>query len=238
MRFVEETDGKSFVQVNDGSKKDEKEYASKGVAGTALGLGIAGTALWLLNGGLGNCGLFGRGCGASAAEVAISSNEQYLERKECEDMVALTNAMWQQAYNAQGARAADRSVINQEMFGIYSAMRNGFDVINAKHNQDAFDLYKYSRDSKDELAGEIGALRTEVAILKATRPYINREITYWDVYVAVNAQYHDYVRLYQDWFPNLTEEQLDEKVIYSAINFWFKDEDAGTGKVWNYFKEI
>lgn len=33
-------------------------------------------------------------------------------------------------------------------------------------------------------------------------------------------------------------ELLDEKVIYSAINFWFKDEDAGTGKVWNYFKEI
>lgn len=58
------------------------------------------------------------------------------------------------------------------------------------------------------------------------------------LYVAVNAQYHDYVRLYQDWFPNLTEEQLDEKVIYSAINFWFKDEDAGAGKVWNYFKEI
>jgi hypothetical protein len=56
--------------------------------------------------------------------------------------------------------------------------------------------------------------------------------------IANNAQYHDYVRLYQDWFPNLTEEQLDEKVIYSAINFWFKDEDAGTGKVWNYFKEI
>lgn len=52
------------------------------------------------------------------------------------------------------------------------------------------------------------------------------------------SEYHDYVRLYQDWFPNLTEEQLDEKIIYSAINFWFKDEDAGTGKVWNYFKEI
>ena len=81
MRFVEETDGKSFVQVNDGSKKDEKEYASKGVAGTALGLGIAGTALWLLNGGLGNCGLFGRGCGASAAEVAISSKEAELFKK-------------------------------------------------------------------------------------------------------------------------------------------------------------
>lgn len=64
----------------------------------------------------------------------------------------------------------------QEMFGIYSAMRSGFDVINAKHNQDAFDLYKYSRDSKDELAGEIGALRTEVAVLKATRPYQDKLI--------------------------------------------------------------
>lgn len=256
MRFVEETDGKSFVQVNDGTKKEEKEYASKGVAGTALGLGIAGTALWLLNGGLNGCGLFGRNCGgATAAEVAISSNEQYLERKECEDMVALTNAMWQRVYNEQGQRFNDRQVINQEMFGIYSAMRNGFDVINAKHNQDAFDLYKYSRDSKDELAGEIGALRTEVAVLKASRGQIftvedakaiydkhvrniNREITYWDVYVAVNAQYHDYIRMYKQWFPNLTEEQLDEKIIHSAINFWFEDEDAGSGKVWNYFKNI
>lgn len=97
-------------------------------------------------------------------------------------------------YNEQGQRFNDRQVINQEMFGIYSAMRSGFDVINAKHNQDAFDLYKYSRDSKDELAGE--------------------------------------------WFPNLTEEQLDEKIIHSAINFWFEDEDAGSGKVWNYFKDI
>lgn len=46
-----------------------------------------------------------------------------------------------------------------------------FDAINAKHNEDAFNLYKYSRDSKDELSSEIGELRTELAVLKATRPY-------------------------------------------------------------------
>ena len=42
------------------------EYATKGVAGSGLGLGIAGTALGLLNGGLGN--LFtgvGTNCGCS-----------------------------------------------------------------------------------------------------------------------------------------------------------------------------
>ena len=38
----------------------EIEYASKGVAGSGLGLGIAGTALGLLNGGLN--GVLGGGC--------------------------------------------------------------------------------------------------------------------------------------------------------------------------------
>ena len=197
MRFVEETDGKSFVQVNDGTKKEEKEYASKGVAGTALGLGIAGTALWLLNGGLNGCGLFGRNCGAAtAAEVAISSNEQYLERKECEDMVALTNAMYQ-------------------VSNMYHTKANG--VV---------------------CRGQIFTVEDAKAIYDKHVRNINREITCWDVYVAINAQYHDYIRIYKQWFPNLTEEQLDEKIIHSAINFWFEDEDAGSGKVWNYFKDI
>lgn len=67
---------------------------------------------------------------------------------------------------------------------------------------------------------------------------INSENTVWDVYVALNAQYHDYIKLYKDWFTNITKEELDDKIITSCINFWFKDEDAGVGKVWNYFKNI
>lgn len=100
-----------------------------------------------------------------------AANEQYLERKQCADFVELVNGMWQKAYDAQKARQDDRNVLNAELFSIYSAMRNGFDAINAKHNEDAFNLYKYSRDSKDELSSEIGELRTELAVLKATRPY-------------------------------------------------------------------
>lgn len=42
------------------------EFASKGVAGSGLGLGIAGTALGILNGGLGNLlGGMGGNCGCS-----------------------------------------------------------------------------------------------------------------------------------------------------------------------------
>lgn len=41
----------------------ENKYASKGVAGTGLGLGIAGTALGLLAGNNGGLNLFGNNCG-------------------------------------------------------------------------------------------------------------------------------------------------------------------------------
>ena len=169
MMLVDKENGKSYVEVEETKKHD---YASKNLAGTALGFGIGGVVLSLLNGGLSGLGLFGRSNNTViAGEITTAQNEQYLERKECQDVVALTSAIWQQAYNAQTARQEDRNVLNSELFGLYSAMRNGFDGIIASHNKDSFDLYKYSRDNKDELANEIGALRTEIAVLKATRPY-------------------------------------------------------------------
>lgn len=54
------------------------EFASKGVAGSGLGLGIAGTALGLLNGGLGN--FLGTGCGYNNN----CSSNQFINRYELE----------------------------------------------------------------------------------------------------------------------------------------------------------
>lgn len=51
-----------------------------------------------------------------------------------------------------------------------------------------------------------------------------------------NAQYHDYIRLYSEWFRNINKNELDNKIIESAITFYFKDEDSGSTKTWNYFK--
>ena len=53
------------------------EFASKGVAGSGLGLGIAGTALGVLNGGLGNL-LNGMGSAGGCG------NNQYINRYEME----------------------------------------------------------------------------------------------------------------------------------------------------------
>ena len=56
------------------------EFASKGVAGSGLGLGIAGTALGLLNGGLGNL-LGGFGSGVCSDNMPISRYELEMENK-------------------------------------------------------------------------------------------------------------------------------------------------------------
>lgn len=77
----------------------ETEYASKGVAGSGLGLGIAGTALGLLNGGLG--GLLGGGmrtagalaegqlCAGLMAEVGQLKAEKYADKNTADVYAAL-----------------------------------------------------------------------------------------------------------------------------------------------------
>lgn len=67
---------------------------------------------------------------------------------------------------------------------------------------------------------------------------LNTEANVWNVYVAINAQYHDHIIEYTNWFGNITKSDMDCKIIDAAITFWFRDEDSGDNKVWNYFKNI
>ena len=145
MKLINKENGEELVEVG-----SHKEYASKGVAGTGLGLGIAGTALWLLSSGLGG-GLFGNRMGAAGAVAA---------GVEKEDKCELINGMWSLAYQGQNARFNDRQVINSEMFGLY------------KSQVDAdFGLYKSTRDGFDITNARISDLETKIAVLTATRPY-------------------------------------------------------------------
>lgn len=59
----------------------------------------------------------------------------------------------------------------------------------------------------------------------------NNDVEPCDVYVAINAQYHDYAKLFEEWFGG----NIDNKVFESAITFWFKDVDFDGDKVWEYF---
>lgn len=175
-------------------------YASKGVAGTGLGLGIAGTALGLLalsrNGGF---NLFGGGNSApenvnintlgtgSSGFGAIAPTAFQAWEKGCEDTLALQKGLYDWALTQQSQRFADRSVLNGELFGIYKSQidadfglykstRDGFDILSAKQSQDAFNLYKSQRDADDSIRKELSDLKAQVAVNAAIRPYQDKLI--------------------------------------------------------------
>ncbi len=72
---------------------------------------------------------------------------------------------------------------------------------------------------------------------KRIRP-LNKDVTMWDVYVALNAQYHDNINLYEKWFPNATNNEIEDKIVEATISNWFEDEDTSSDKVWEYFRVI
>lgn len=59
---------------------------------------------------------------------------------------------------------------------LYKSTRDGFDVLSAKQNQDAFNLYKSQRDADDDIRKELSDLKAQVAINAAVRPYQDKLI--------------------------------------------------------------
>lgn len=71
-------------------------------------------------------------------------------------------------------------------------------------------------------------------ICERYRGIIPHSVTHADVYVAINTQYHLYCDLFKSWFGN----DVEKKIIESAIVFWFKDPSyKGESKLFDYFKD-
>lgn len=200
MKMIDTETGHEMVEV---SGHDKKEYASKGVAGTGLGLGIAGTALWLLSSGLGG-GLFGNRAGLAGAA-------------------------------AIGAEVSEES--------LFEIMKDFHEKLIGKHFTEPYALYQVSQMYHTNNKGiKIDAPLFSIEATKKIydrriRP-LNKDVTMWDVYVALNAQYHDNINLYEKWFPNATNNEIEDKIVEATISNWFEDEDASSDKVWEYFRVI
>lgn len=174
----------------DGKKHD---YASKGVAGTALGLGIAGTALgvlpWLMGGSSRTGNIFGgasmpenvniNAYGGSAMGQSAPTAYQVME-KECADELALTNEMWGLKMDTANKFYSMRETDVNEKFSIWKGQVDAdFSLYKSQIDAD-FGLYKSQRDSYDALnakySEKFNELDKEVAVLKATRPYQDKII--------------------------------------------------------------
>lgn len=158
----------------------KKEYASKGLAGTALGIGIGGLALALLNGN--GRGVFGSLGGSNMPEnvnintygANSSSNQptalQVME-KECDDEVKLLTYMFGMKLDTANKFYAMRETDIAEKFGLYKSQVDAINAENRRAIDAEFGLYKASRDQNDATNAKMAALETKIAVMEALTPY-------------------------------------------------------------------
>lgn len=106
--------------------------------------------------------------------------------------------------------------------------------------EDHFDEYRakdivsemYHYENGDKYIGEKYPIEKAKEVLYAYKMMLPDHVTCTDVYIALNAQFHDYHALFKKWFG----KNVDNNIIESAMSFWFKDDDyKKDSKIWNYF---
>lgn len=127
-----------------------------GVIGTALaGIGIIGMGgSKLLFGNQKNCNNnCGDGSECSSMANAMTSEDLYIERKQCQNFLDTTKQYYE-----------GRIMTNERMSNLF------FDSYK-RDIDNSFQLYKYTRDTTDALMQKINDVNTKVDVMAAIRPY-------------------------------------------------------------------
>lgn len=197
-----------------------------GIIGTALGAwalfgnrrsaGVLGTGAGLMGDGSTNINVVGAGMGSASAPTAFQAWS-----KSCEDTLALQGGLYQWALTQQNQRFQDRQVIDDEHFNKQEAKRTVDEMYHVKDGK------KYIGEKYD--------MQKAHEVCSKFKDKLEDEVEVADVYVAINAQYHDYCELFEKWFG---KGNFDDMIFESAISFWFDDVDFGEDKLWKYFNEL
>ena len=140
---------------HDASNAKGNAALTTGIIGTALG-GILAMKEGLFNGILGGPG--------PRQDSGIPHGELYNERKEQEDINALTKQFY------EGVIASQANV-NQKFFDLYKMNVDTSFGLYKNHVDDSFALYKGQRDTKDDLLAKINEVDKKVDTMAAVRPY-------------------------------------------------------------------
>lgn len=222
-----------------------------GRANAGLALGIVGTVLGgaALFGNRRN-GLLGVGSNGDGANIAIAScgyaggnnvapTAFQAWEKECEDTLALqkfhSDNRGQHKFFDRFNRMSE-GMNEEDMYEMMKAMKSHYS--GDEHFNESYARYLVSNmhhtENGRKYVGEKFDMTKTKEVCERYRGILAQSITHADVYVAINSHYHDYCELFKAWFG----DNIDQKIIESAIIFWFKDDDYEEGsKLWNYFKE-
>lgn len=126
--------------------------------------------------------------------------------------------------------------MNQSEKGQFVDRLKDYGNISFEHFNESYAKYVVSKMShRDSVgvkySGEKYDMMKAKEVCERYRGLIPSSITYSDIYVAINYQYHSYSCLFKKWFG----DDIDCQIIESAIMFWFKD-DSHPSKLWDQFK--
>lgn len=94
--------------------------------------------------------------------------------------------------------------------------------------------HMYHSEGNKVLKGEYFSMNDAKEVKERYRGIIPHGVSECDVYIAINAQYHDFINLYKSWFGS----GVDHKIVESGLIFWFQDEDKpGIQKLKGYFEK-
>lgn len=118
-------------------------------------------------------------------------------------------------------------------------MRKRHVLRSGPHYNEDFARYDVSKMfHKDNSGNVIEGERWNVnAAKEAIKPWIGKisqTCTIYDVYVALNTNWHDKVELWKKKHP----ETYEADIIEDAVSFYMLDDDAKDGKVWNYIQAV
>lgn len=146
-------------------------------------------------------------------------------------------------FDSRGDRFSDRfnesGMGGNDMDRMMRYMRNSMrDSMSGEHFTESEAKYlvadMYHTENGRKYSGEKFDMHKAKEICERYRGILPTSVTAADVYVAINSQYHDYAELFKSWFG----DGIEQKIVESAIVFWFKDADCkAENKVVEYLGE-
>ncbi|UVX33912.1 MAG: hypothetical protein [Bacteriophage sp.] len=199
-----------------------------GKANAGLTLGIIGTAL-------GGLALFGNRRSTPASILGGAGGGMLGDGSTNINVLGATAGSGSGAPTAFQARAIMNNIDSFDKFLKPIADKDGMIDIEGIFDEEyeakeVVEQMYHVKDNK-KYVGEKYDMNKAHEICERYKEVLPNDVEPCDVYVAINAQYHDYAKLFEEWFGG----NIDNKVFESAITFWFKDVDFDGDKVWEYF---
>lgn len=227
---------------------------SAGVLGTGAGLmGDGSTNINVVGAGMGSAGAptafqaWSKSCEDTLAlqgglyQWALTQQSQRFQDRQVIDseMFGLYKSQIDESRGYDGSHGYDEEerMLLMQMLGVDGNERYndyGDEHFNKQEAKRTVDEMYHVKDGKKYI-GEKYDMQKAHEVCSKFKDKLEDEVEVADVYVAINAQYHDYCELFEKWFG---KGNFDDMIFESAISFWFDDVDFGEDKLWKYFNEL